>query len=49
MRPPVSYSPYATSPKEKTGDIITFSQFEQENLISENFNDAESGDESDDD
>ena len=48
MHPSVSYSPYATSPKEKTGDIITFAHFEQGNLISEIFNNAESGDESDD-
>ena len=48
MCPSVSYSYYATSPKGKTGDITTFAHFEQGNLISESFNDAESGDESDD-
>ena len=35
MRPALSYTPYATSPKEKTGDIITFTQFEKGNLLSE--------------
>ena len=27
MRPTVTYTPYATSSKEKTGDVITFAQF----------------------
>ena len=47
MRPAVTYTPYATSSKEKTGDVITFPQFEEGNLISETCNDTESGDESD--
>ena len=34
MLPYVSYTPCATSPKEKTGDIITFAQFEEGNLLS---------------
>ena len=46
MRPVVTYTPYATSSKEKTGDVITFAQFEQVNLLSETINDTESGDES---
>ena len=34
MRPTVMYTPYTTSSKEKTGDMITFAQFEEGNLIS---------------
>ena len=47
MRPEVTYTPYATSSKEQTGDIITLVQFEEGNLISETCNDTESGDEYD--
>ena len=47
MRPAVTYTPYATSSKEQTGDVITFAQFEDGNLISETCNDTESDDESD--
>ena len=47
MHPAVTYTPYATSSKEQTGDVITFSQFEEGNLWSETCNDTESGDESD--
>ena len=47
MRPAVTYTPYATSSKEQTGDVITFAHFEEGNLLSENRNDTESGDESD--
>ena len=47
MRPEVTYTPYSTSSKEKTGDIITFSQFEEGNIWTETRNDAESGDKSD--
>ena len=47
MRPTVMYNPYATSSKEQTGDVITFAQFEDGNLIIETRNDTESGDESD--
>ena len=32
MRPEVTYTPYATSSKEQTGDIITFAQFEEGNI-----------------
>ena len=45
--PAVTYTPYATTSKEQTGDIITFAQFEEGNLLSETRNDTESGDESD--
>ena len=47
MRPAVTYTPYATSSKEQYGDVITFAQFEEGNLISETCNNIESGDESD--
>ena len=46
MRPAVTYTPYATSSKEQTGDVITFAQFEEVNLLSETRNDTKSGDES---
>ena len=38
MRPSVSYMPYATSSKEKTVNIITFSHFEEGGLLSEYHN-----------
>ena len=47
MRPAVTYTPYATSSKEQTGDVITFAQFEEGNILTETRNDAESGDKSD--
>ena len=47
MRPAVTYTPYATSSKEQTGDIITFAQFEEGNILNKTHNDSESGDESD--
>ena len=47
MRPTVTYTPYATSSKEQTDDVITFTLFEEGNLLSETRNDTESGDESD--
>ena len=46
MRPEVAYTPYDTYSKEKTGDVIMFAQFEEGNLLTENCNDTESGDES---
>ena len=49
MLPAVSYIPYAKSPKEKAGDIITFAQFEEEGLLSETRNDTGSGNKYDDD
>ena len=47
MRPTVTYTMYATSFKEQTGDVITFAQFEEGNLVTETRNDTESDDESD--
>ena len=47
MRPTVTNTPYTTSSKEQTGDVITFAQFEEGNLLTETRNDTESGDESD--
>ena len=47
MRPTVTYTPYATSLKEQTGDVITFTQFEDVNLSIETRIDAKSGDKSD--
>ena len=46
MRPAVTYTPYATSSKEKTGDVITFAQFEEGNIWTKTRNNAESDDES---
>ena len=43
----VSYTLYAKYPKEQTGDIITFSQFEDGGLLSRTRNDTESGNEYD--
>ena len=48
MLPAVTYTPCATSLREQTGDIIMFAQFEDENILTKNRNDAESGDKSDD-
>ena len=47
MRLSVTYTPYATSSKEQTGDVITFEQFEERNILTETCNDSESGHESD--
>ena len=47
MRPEVKYTPYDTSSKEQTGGLITFTQFEEGNLLTETCNDTESSDESD--
>ena len=47
MRPDVTYTPYATSSREQNGGIITFTQFEEGNILNESRNDAESGDKSD--
>ena len=43
----VTYTPYATSSKEQNGDVITFTQFEEGNLLTETRNNTESGDKSD--
>ena len=47
MRPAVMYTPYGTSSREQTGDIITFAQFEEGNIWTKTRNDSESGDKSD--
>ena len=47
VRPAVTYTPYATSSKEQTGDVITFTQFEEGGILTETRYDAESGDKSD--
>ena len=47
MRPTVTYTPYATSSKEQTGDAIMFAHFEEGNLLTETRNDTEIGDKSD--
>ena len=36
MKPAVSYIPYSISSKEKTGDVTSFTLFEEENLLTEN-------------
>ena len=47
MCPTVTYTPYATSSKEQTGYVITLTQFEEGNLLTETGINKESGDESD--
>ena len=49
MRPTVTYTPYATSSKDQTGNVITFAQFEEGDLITETRNDTESDGKSDSD
>ena len=44
MRPEVTYTLYATSFKEQNGDVITFAQFEEGNILTETRNNAEIGD-----
>ena len=46
MSPAVTYTPYATSSKEKTGNVITFTHFEEGDLLTETCNGTESGDKS---
>ena len=43
MRPAVTYTPYAMSSREQTGDVITFTQFEKGNILTDTHNDAERG------
>ena len=43
MRPAVTYTPYAMSLKEQTGNVITFAQFEEGNIWTETRNATESG------
>ena len=40
IRPSVTYTPCATSSREQTGNIITFAQFEEGDLLSKTHNDA---------
>ena len=47
MRLVVPYTPCYTYLKEQTGNIITFAQFEEGDLLSETLDDAGSGDEYD--
>ena len=47
MRLAVTYTPYVTSSREQTGDIIKFAQFEGGDILTKTCNDAESGDKSD--
>ena len=49
MRLPVTYTPYATSSRGKTGYKIMFTQFEDGNILTKNCNNVESGDKFDDD
>ena len=48
MPPYVTYTPCAASLREQIGDKITFAQFEEEGLLYETREDAESDDESGD-
>ena len=43
----MTYTPYATSLREQTGDVITFAQFEEGNKLNETCHNAESGEECD--
>ena len=43
----VTYTPYATSSKEQTGNVITFAQFEERNIWTKTRNDTEIGEEYD--
>ena len=46
MHPAVTYTLYATYSREKTGNVITFARFGEENIWTESSNDAESIDKS---
>ena len=46
-RPEVTYTPYPTSSKEQTGNVITFAQFEEGDILTETRNDEKIGEESD--
>ena len=48
IHPAVTYTPYDTSLREQTGDIMNFAQFEEGNIFTKTSNNAESGDESKD-
>ena len=47
MLPAVTYTACATFSREQTGDIITFTQFEERGIWTETRNDTEISDESD--
>ena len=47
MRPDVTYTPFAKFLREQTGDITTFTHFEEGNIWTKTRNNAESCDESD--
>ena len=47
MRLAVTYTPYAASSREQTGNVITFTNFEEGKILTETRNDAESSDEYD--
>ena len=47
MHPAVTYTLYATSSNEQTGDVIKVAHFEEGNMLTKTRNDAESGDKSD--
>ena len=49
MLPSGTYTPCATSLRGKTGNIITFTQFEEGKLLSETSNDVERSEKSDND
>ena len=40
MLPTVTYTPYATSSREQTGNVIKFTQFEEGNILTETCNNA---------
>ena len=44
MRPEVTYTSYDMSLKEQSGDVITFAQIEEGNILTETCDNAESGD-----
>ena len=44
-----TYTPCATSSREQTGNIITFTQFEEVNIWTKTSNNTEIGDKYDDD
>ena len=46
MRLEVIYTPYGTSLRERTGNIITFTQFEEGKILTKSRKNAESSDES---
>ena len=47
--PHVTYTPCAMPSRKKTGNIITFTQFEESDVLTKTRSNAESGDESEDD